>query len=90
MADVPNGLEEIGFCTLSIVRIFSRLNTQYTTFLRLDLSPSSDKKEKKEKRGKNPILLGPLERANLNHWPNLKDPTEWGFFPFLFPLFLFT
>jgi hypothetical protein len=75
-------IKEIGFWTLSIVRIFNRLNTQYTTFRRLDLSPSSGKKGKEgEKRGKTPIMLGPLERANLNHCPVIV--------PF-FPLFLFT
>jgi hypothetical protein len=61
-------VKEIGFWTLSIVWIFNRLNTQYTTFRRLDLSPSSGKKEKRKKMVRKPILLGPLERANLNHW----------------------
>jgi hypothetical protein len=32
-----------------------------TTFRKLDLFPSSG-------AGKNPILLGPLERASPNHW----------------------
>jgi hypothetical protein len=33
-----------------------------TTFLKLDLFPSSDRGKK------TPTVVGPLERANLNHW----------------------
>jgi hypothetical protein len=41
-----------------------------TTFQKLDLFPSSG-------AGKNPILLGPLERASPNHWTSsvLHDAT---------------
>jgi hypothetical protein len=39
-------------------------------FRKLDLFPSSG--EGRE----TPTLLDPLERANLNHWHSLKDPTE--------------
>jgi hypothetical protein len=28
-------------------------------------------------RGKTPTQLGPLERANLNHWTFLRGPTEY-------------
>jgi hypothetical protein len=51
---------KIGFCTLSIVRIFLlKLNTRrFRDSIRL----------RPQVRGKTPILLGPLERDNLNHW----------------------
>jgi hypothetical protein len=45
--------------TLSIFRYSKKLES--TKFRKLDLFPSSGK-------GETPTLLGPLERANLNHW----------------------
>jgi hypothetical protein len=39
------------------------LENRKITFRKLDLFPSSS-----EEAGKTPIQLGPLERANLNHW----------------------
>jgi hypothetical protein len=39
--------------------VFQKLEN--TTFRKLDLFPSSGD-------GETPALLGPLERANLNHW----------------------
>jgi hypothetical protein len=50
-------LKEIGFWTLSIARIFNRLNTQYTTFRRLDLFRLQVKRKRGKKEGKTPILL---------------------------------
>jgi hypothetical protein len=38
---------------------------------KLDLSQSSGE------GGNTPTILGPLERANLNHWTILRDPTEY-------------
>jgi hypothetical protein len=58
-------MDFLGFWTLSIVRYFKK----HTTFRKLDLFPSSDVK----KVGKTPIQMGPLERANLNHWLNTWD-----------------
>jgi hypothetical protein len=52
-----------GFWTLSIVRIFNRPNTRrFGDWICLRLQV-----EGKQKGKNNPILLGPLERANLNH-----------------------
>jgi hypothetical protein len=48
----------MGFLTCSIV---PNSKNWKTTFPKFDLFPCSGKK------GKTPILLGPLERANLNH-----------------------
>jgi hypothetical protein len=55
------GIKEIGFWTLSIVRIFNKLNTRrFGDWICL---------RPQVKRGEEtPILLGPLERANLNLW----------------------
>jgi hypothetical protein len=54
-------VKEIGFWTLSIVLIFNRLNTRcFGNWI--CLPPQVKKMEK------NPIPLGPLKRANLNHW----------------------
>jgi hypothetical protein len=58
-------IKEIGFWTLSIVQIFNRLNTQRFGDW-ICLRPQV--KRKRGKKAKNPILLGPLEKANLNHW----------------------
>jgi hypothetical protein len=53
---------------------FNRLNTQYTSFRRLDLSPPSCKKKMRkieEKRGKKLILLGPQWlRLAFSNGPN--------------------
>jgi hypothetical protein len=57
--------ETLDFWTLSIVQNSNQLEN--TTFQKLDLFPSSG--EVRE----TPILLGPLERANLNHWINRVD-----------------
>jgi hypothetical protein len=51
----------MGFWTLSIVRKSKILDN--TTFRKLDLLPSSG-----EGGGETPTVLGPLDRANLNHW----------------------
>jgi hypothetical protein len=51
--------ELLSFWTLSIVQYSKKLKN--TTFRKLDLFPSSG-------RGGTPNQLGPLERANLNHW----------------------
>jgi hypothetical protein len=60
--------EILGFRTLSIVVVLKIKLRKNTTFRKLDLFPSSGE-------GKKPILLGPLERASLNHW----GPTEYVF-----------
>jgi hypothetical protein len=52
------------FWTLSIVRKSKKLDN--TTFRKLDLLPSSGEGG----RG-TPTLLGPLDRANFNHWTNV-------------------
>jgi hypothetical protein len=53
--------EILGLRTLSIVLVLKNKLRKNTTFRKLDLFPSSGE-------GKKPILLGPLERASLNHW----------------------
>jgi hypothetical protein len=52
--------ELLSFWTLSIVQYSKKLEN--TTFWKLDLFPSSGR------GGRTPSQLGPLERANLNHW----------------------
>jgi hypothetical protein len=54
--------EESCFWTLSIIQCFFPLKT---TFRKLDLLPSSGKKQEGE--GVEPTLWGPLETATLNH-----------------------
>jgi hypothetical protein len=49
----------MGFYTLHKFRCSKKLEN--ITFLKLGLFPSSDE-------GETLTLLGPLERANLNHW----------------------
>jgi hypothetical protein len=59
IADVCKDLELLGFWSLFIVRYLKKLDN--TTFWKLDLFLSSAERD-------TPILLVPLERANLNHW----------------------
>jgi hypothetical protein len=53
-------VHELGIWTFSCVRILKN-----TTFRKLDLFPPSGE------RRETPTLLGPSERANLNHWKNI-------------------
>jgi hypothetical protein len=65
-----------GFFGLFHCPVFYRLEN--TTFRKLDLCPYSG-----ERGGKTPTQLGPLERANLNHWTSLalsKWPNQVGVF----------
>jgi hypothetical protein len=57
-----NIFKEIGFWTFSIVQIFNRLNTRRFGDW-ICLRPQVKGKEEKEG---NPVLLGPLEKANIN------------------------
>jgi hypothetical protein len=58
--NMPQFSEFLSFWTLSIVQYSKKFEN--TTFRKLDLFPSSGQ------GGKTPSQLGPLERANLNHW----------------------
>jgi hypothetical protein len=60
--------ELLRFWTLSIFQYSKKLNN--TTFRKLDLIPSSGQ------GGKTPSQLGPLEKANLNHLPDLRTETD--------------
>jgi hypothetical protein len=51
--------ELLGFWTLFIIQYSKKLEN--TMFQKLDLFLSSGERE-------TPTLLGPLERANINHW----------------------
>jgi hypothetical protein len=52
---------DIGFSDFIHRPDIKKQTKENTTFRKLDLFPSSGE-------GKKPILLGPLERASLNHW----------------------
>jgi hypothetical protein len=56
--------ESLGFWTLYICLVFQKLEN---TFQKLNLFPSTGE------LGESPILLGPKERANLNHWMRDKE-----------------
>jgi hypothetical protein len=51
--------ELLGFCTLFIIQYIKKLEN--TMFQNLDLFLSSGE-------GETLTMLGPLERANINHW----------------------
>jgi hypothetical protein len=76
--------EILGFRTLSIVLVLKNKLMKNRTFRKLDMFPSSGD-------GKNPILLGPLERDvykgpnRIGGFPHMRTESRSSFRNFVFP-----